>query len=80
MEVFADATPQHRRGHISVTTFFLRLVKHVQYDALLVREPVPDIGNVRISHLRIRTQRAVDSQWKQELHIRDCPHRRGVSP
>lgn len=44
VEVFADPSPQHGRGDVAATAFFLRLVQHPQDHALLAREPIAHVG------------------------------------
>src|SRR5690606_9505644 len=44
VEVLADPSPQHGRRHVAIAALLLRLMKHVQDDALLMGEPVANVG------------------------------------
>ena len=54
IEIFTNPAPQHRGGHIPVTTLLLRFVKYVEHDPFGAREPVPNVGKKFTERIAVR--------------------------
>src|SRR5581483_8706336 len=63
--MLTNTPPEHRGRYVAITPLLLRLVQHIQNNALTVREPVANVGYVFV----LLHEKRAEIRWENSLRI-----------